>query len=123
MAFADILTSYVAPALGMLLANTMFFSPLLAVLRVRRNENLGDLNPLPFPVILGNCCSWLVYSFLTHDWFLFFGNLPGILLGMFFVLSTTVYALPQVAADISTLKDEQAMSKGCFHDKIFTLAH
>ena len=85
--------------MGTLLGNIMFFSPLLAVLQVRRNADLKDLNPLPFPMVLGNCCSWMAYGLLTHDLFIVLGNLPGILLGLFFVLSTVVHAPPQVKTD------------------------
>ena len=35
------------------------------------------MNPLPFPVVLANCISWIIYSILIEDYFLFFSNAPG----------------------------------------------
>jgi hypothetical protein len=43
----------IAPVLGCVLGNIMWFSPLPAVLAARRNKFLGALNPYPF----GECCS------------------------------------------------------------------
>lgn len=57
---------------------------------------LQELNPLPYPVIFCNCICWLVYAMLTNDWFLYFGNLPGMLLGIFFVMSTIRLAPDEV---------------------------
>lgn len=61
-------TAFVAPAIGVALANMMFFSPLRAVLSVRRTQDLGVLNPLPFLAISVNTAAWLVYSSVTRDW-------------------------------------------------------
>lgn len=36
-----------------------------AVLRARSERVLGDLNPLPFPTLIANCCGWVAYSFVT----------------------------------------------------------
>eukprot|EP01025_Chloroclados_australasicus_P044892 TRINITY_DN4892_c0_g1_i1.p2 TRINITY_DN4892_c0_g1~~TRINITY_DN4892_c0_g1_i1.p2 ORF type:complete len:269 (-),score=19.12 TRINITY_DN4892_c0_g1_i1:3633-4439(-) len=86
----------VAPSLGAILANIMFASPLSAVLHVRRTQQLGDLNPLPFPVITANCVGWLIYSVTTQNPFLFGGNILGTLLGIYYTLTTIVYATPKV---------------------------
>eukprot|EP00873_Tetraselmis_striata_P042553 jgi/Tetstr1/462817/TSEL_007767.t1 len=91
-----IIVNYVAPVIGVVVANAMFSSPLAAVLRVRKSRALGELNPLPYPVIFCNCICWLVYAMLTNDWFLYFGNLPGMLLGIFFVMSTIRLAPDEV---------------------------
>lgn len=40
----------VAPALGATIANAMFLSGLPAVNKARKDGDLGDLNPLPFPI-------------------------------------------------------------------------
>lgn len=100
----EVVVNYVAPVVGVVVANVMFSSPLAAVLHVRRTQELGDLNPLPYPVIFVNCISWLVYALLTNDWFLYFGNLPGMLLGIFFVLTTVRLASPQVRRAMETLQ-------------------
>ena len=67
----------VAPAIGCLLANLMFLAPLPAVLKVRHRNELGPLNPLPFPLICVNCGLWLLYGAVTSDWFVFAASVRG----------------------------------------------
>jgi solute carrier family 50 protein (sugar transporter) len=76
----------VAPILGFLIANAMFFSGVPGMLRCKRDGSLGDMNPLPFPVVLANCVSWIIYSILIEDYFLFFSNAPGTMVGLYFTL-------------------------------------
>lgn len=81
-----ILMKLVAPIMGFILANVMFFSGVPGMLRCKRLGGLGDMNPLPFPVVLANCISWIIYSILIEDYFLFFSNAPGAMVGMYFTL-------------------------------------
>ena len=53
---------YAAPAVGTVCAQLMFASPMPAVLRARKENNLRDLNVVPFPLIVANCVGWIVYS-------------------------------------------------------------
>eukprot|EP00959_Pyramimonas_sp_CCMP1952_P011372 238695-Pyramimonas_sp.AAC.1 len=86
---------WVAPAVGMVLANIMFFSPLSVVLKKRKlGEPLGDLNPLPYPVIFANCINWVLYSLVTRDTLLFFANAPGLMVGLFCTVSSLSLADP-----------------------------
>lgn len=55
-------------------------------MQVRRDRKLGDLNPLPFPVIMTNTLLWIAYAYHLGDWYLVFANTPGALLGVFFTL-------------------------------------
>ena len=48
----SILLTYIFPAIGCVLALFMFSSSLAAVLQVRRNRRLGELNPIPYAGIL-----------------------------------------------------------------------
>ena len=88
-----ILMKLVAPIMGFILANAMFFSGVPGMLRCKRVGGLGDMNPLPFPVVLANCVSWIIYSILIEDYFLFFSNAPGAMVGMYFTL--VAYGLSQ----------------------------
>jgi len=36
--------------------------------------------------VLANCVGWMGYSLLIHDYFLFFGNAPASMVGMYFTL-------------------------------------
>ena len=82
----EVFLNVVAPVIGLTLANVMFFSGVPAMLRCKREGSLGDMNPGPFPVVLANCVGWMGYSLLIHDYFLFFGNAPASMVGMYFTL-------------------------------------
>ena len=56
------LLHHLVPGLGCLVALSMFASPLRAVLQVKKQRKLGDLNPLPLVAIIANCCGWMVYG-------------------------------------------------------------
>ena len=82
----DVFMKVVAPVIGLTLANVMFFSGVPAMLKCKKESSLGDMNPGPFPLILANCVGWMSYSLLIHDYFLFFGNAPASMVGMYFTL-------------------------------------
>ena len=51
------------------------------VLAKRREGKLGDYNPLPTPIVFGNCLGWLSYALLSKDPYVTAANVPGLLLG------------------------------------------
>lgn len=78
--------NHVAPALGSLLAQLLFLSPRAEVLAARERGTLGTLNAWPFVFIVTNCCGWLVYAVELRDWYVFASNLPGLLIGLWYVM-------------------------------------
>lgn len=62
----------------------MFTAPFRAILKASRKGSLGNLNPTPWAFTLGNCCGWMIYSFITYNLWLFFGNAPGFCLSIWF---------------------------------------
>lgn len=48
---------------------------------------MKDLNPLPMPALLANCIGWIAYSFVTINYYIFWCNELGMLLGWFFTIS------------------------------------
>ena len=50
MSASYVLMEVVAPSLGFTLANVMFFSAVPEMLRRKRANDLGEMNPYPFPV-------------------------------------------------------------------------
>lgn len=92
MAGDNVFLEHVVPSLGCLVAFLMFASPFKAVLQVRKQKSLGDVNPLPFVAMWANCTAWLVYAFLKGDVYVFFSNEPGLLLGAFMTVSCYGYA-------------------------------
>lgn len=96
-------TATMVPLAGATIANTMFFSGLPEVLEKRKLGSLGDFNPMPMPIIFGNCFGWLTYSLLTHDPFVAAANAPGLLLAVFYVLSAVKLADAESARRIEML--------------------
>ncbi|KAJ3225514.1 hypothetical protein HK099_006652 [Clydaea vesicula] len=62
----NIIIKYIIPAIGCLMAHVLFFSPLLTVLRVRKEKNLGPLNPVPYPCNFVGYFLGLFYTFETY---------------------------------------------------------
>lgn len=78
---------YAAPGLGVVTSNATFVSPLAHVRRARASGDFSSINAAPFAAIVANCMGWCAYAFGTRDWFVFWSNAPGVLLGLFFVSS------------------------------------
>lgn len=71
MVSTTVLTNIVCPVIGTFICNVMWLSPIYAVLEARQHHKLGDINPLPFGVIVVNCMGWVGYSVIRQDYFLF----------------------------------------------------
>lgn len=83
----DVFAAKIAPALGTVVANVMFLASLPAVLDARAAGALGDLNPVPWAMILANCVAWLHYGFLQGNPYIFWSNALGSLLGLFYTMT------------------------------------
>ncbi len=77
-----VILEYICPALGMVLANIMFSSPLGDLHKAVKNGELGDLNPTPWAFMLGNCFGWVTYAILRQNLWVFFGNSQGFLISI-----------------------------------------
>jgi solute carrier family 50 protein (sugar transporter) len=76
------------PTLACVINNIMWVSPLFVILEARKKNDLGTLNPIPFAVIVINCIGWVVYSIMISNYFILFANAPGLVLGMFFCMTS-----------------------------------
>lgn len=74
-------TNYFAPALGTFIANVMWVTPIKIMADARAAGDLGNINPIPFNVVVINCMGYTMYSILKQDYFLFFANCFGIIIG------------------------------------------
>jgi solute carrier family 50 protein (sugar transporter) len=90
---------HLVPGLGCVVALTMFASPLQAVLLARKQNNLGDLNPIPFVAIIANCICWIVYGCINTDPYVIAANQPGLLLGAF--MSLVCYGLADLKVRVA----------------------
>lgn len=102
-----LIMEHIAPGLGGLVALAMFMSPLRAVLAVRANKLLGDLNPLPLVAIIANCASWILYGCIKADVYVILANEPGLMLGIFMAVSCYGFATPEVCVCVCALPTKQ----------------
>jgi solute carrier family 50 protein (sugar transporter) len=99
-----IITNVICPTVGMTIGNLMWLSPLPAVLEVRLTRNIGSLNPYPFVLMIFNCIGWLIYAALTKDFFIFFSNVFGLGLGLYYsIVCLTVTSKKTVDSEFSDL--------------------
>lgn len=121
--------SIVCPLFGCIIGNGMWISPLPAVLAAKKSGDLGELNPLPwvagmvldsrfiifsslvhflstcFLLAYLNCIAYVTYSVLLKDYFIFFANVPGLCLAVFYSLTAIT-----VLARSNSPKDLQKMN-------------
>lgn len=90
-AAGSLFTNTIAPSLGVVIANALFLSSVPAVLSARRDKSLGDLNPIPWAFVFGNCVSWLHYSYVVANPYAFASNALGALIGLFYTLTAVSY--------------------------------
>jgi solute carrier family 50 protein (sugar transporter) len=81
-------TKIFCPTLGVILANGMWFSPWKAVWTARKTRNIGSLNAVPFGFTFINCIGWVIYGCVKNDYFVFFANFGGAVLGLFYSLTS-----------------------------------
>ena len=60
----EIVLSFLFPSLGILTGLAWFLSPVEAIKTANRRGTLGDLNPTPWSMMLGNCIGWVCYAYL-----------------------------------------------------------
>lgn len=76
------------PLLGLCLSNAMWTAPIIAMVNARKNRDLGGLNPIPFALIIVNCIGWVVYAFMIKNYYIFFSNATGVVIGGFLCMSS-----------------------------------
>mmetsp|Transcript_517 Transcript_517/g.1241 ORF Transcript_517/g.1241 Transcript_517/m.1241 type:complete len:252 (-) Transcript_517:181-936(-) len=105
-----------APTVGSLFSSALALGPMSAVLEARGRMELGDVNPDVFPVLMVNCISWMIYSSLVANSYIFAGNICGVILGLFYTLSTYGLSAVPVRMKIEklTLSLSLALILTCF---------
>ena len=65
----------VFPLVGVFTSTFLGLSTLPAVLKASKIKDLKQLNILPFALLCMNALSWIIYSFIVSNYFIFFGNI------------------------------------------------
>ena len=86
MAQSDVVASLVAPIVGFVLANVMFFSSLPELRRYDLSSTWGPLNAHPYPIVVANCIAWMMYGAVVHDYWVFASNVPGAMVSTYATL-------------------------------------
>ena len=85
----SVVVEWVAPMIGVLIGNVMWASPLPDILEARKTGDIQQLNPLPWACSFSNCLAWTYYAKVIRpaNYFIFFGNIFGVGLSLFYILS------------------------------------
>ena len=90
------------PSLAVFVNVAMWVSALPAILNARITKNLGDLNPLPLAVMFVQCVGWVMYGGIIKDYFIYFANLPGVCLGLFYVISAIALSTKNKVGEVES---------------------
>lgn len=64
MKASDVILVWIFPLVGGIVGTIMFAAPIKAVLRASQENDLGSLNPLPFPAQVANTIGWIAYTYV-----------------------------------------------------------
>jgi solute carrier family 50 (sugar transporter) len=73
---------YVCPIMGVFISTALYMAPIRDLQQCLLKGSLGNLNPVPWAVMSGNCLGWLIYAHFAHDPFILASNIPGILVSV-----------------------------------------
>lgn len=54
-----------------------------------KGKTIGDLNPVPWGLMSGNCLGWLIYAYYSRDPFILVSNIGGILVSFWLNLGAS----------------------------------
>jgi solute carrier family 50 protein (sugar transporter) len=84
MTFSEVIVLYVCPLVGLLLGLSMFLSNVVNMQKQTALKNgLGDVNPMPYSTIFGNCIGGCIYGVIYQNQWVWWSNFPGVLIGMY----------------------------------------
>eukprot|EP00808_Paulinella_micropora_P007266 g52375.t1 len=90
-ALASVFT-YGAP----LAAQVVFFSSLDTMRQFAREKSTGGVSPLPYSMMTANGVLWMCYGGLLSDPTIFFANLSGFVMGLYYLRTFSKYMDPSV---------------------------
>ena len=107
--------SLVAPIVGFVLANVMFFSSLPELRRYDLSSTWGPLNAHPYPIVVANCIAWMMYGAVVHDYWVFASNVPGAMVSTY----ATLLAIRTLPRDETNVVARSSQKKGKDIEKMF----
>ena len=64
----DVIPQLLAAGADPALEDNDGYTPLQTARKIRRDQNVGALSPLPFACIVANCSVWVLYGVIGRDW-------------------------------------------------------
>lgn len=107
---SQFLVNQFCPALGVIMANAVFAAPIKSLKSATVSASLGDLNPLPWTFMTGNCIGWVAYSFLIKNPYVLLANAPGVIVSLWLnsgAIKLQYYTQLRKRLDSSASKPEQ----------------
>lgn len=89
-----ILLNYVIPCCGITVGMLLMLSPMKKILRLEK-DGLGAFNPLPVACMFLSPMSWSIYGLHIQNPFVYWPNVAGALLGLFYTLKVIPFASRQ----------------------------
>ena len=77
-ASTSLFATTIAPAMGAVLSNIMWATPILDIRQQRKLRSLGSINPAPYVVGMYCTYGWLLYGSLKHDGFIMWANFVAV---------------------------------------------
>lgn len=106
--WSSIVMDHVCPSLGCVMSTLMFAAPVRDLMQCVIDGSLGELNPIPWAIMTGNCFGWIIYAYFKPDFYILLSNLPGFLISLWLnVGAIKLQYLEQQRAQSN--KDENAL--------------
>eukprot|EP00977_Amphora_coffeiformis_P009096 scaffold2069_cov187-Amphora_coffeaeformis.AAC.13 len=79
---SELFLLYACPSIGILLGTAMNAAPVRSLATALEKANLGSLNTVVWAFAAGNAFGWIVYGYLTQDFFVLMPNILGLLINL-----------------------------------------
>jgi len=99
------LAENLAPKVGIVTSTLLYFTSAPAVLTAIKNEDMGDLNPLPLAIMSVVSVAWLAYGLSVRDKYVTLSNIAGAVGSIGYVVGI----LPLLAKDQAQLRLTQCV--------------
>jgi solute carrier family 50 (sugar transporter) len=77
------------PYIGVITSTLIFLSPINDIKNIRTSSHI---NALPYPMVFNNALGWTLYSLICKDSFIFFPNIIGLSLSIYYTVTAYQFA-------------------------------
>ena len=99
------LATTLAPQIGVITSTGLYFSPAIPVWKAIRDDDMGDLNPLPLAIMSISCIGWFTYGLSAQDKWVTLSNIAGCIVSIGYVVGI----LPLLSKNKKALRQTQTV--------------